>query len=70
MPKSNTPLENQNTPKTYDAGDMYDIQSLAEYDMNWMHTAIDRIRRDFLNLSKNLQPLNCSPHPTIYNEKP
>lgn len=55
MPKQNTPLENLNTPKTYDAGDMYDIQSLAEYDMNWMHTAIDRIRRDFLNLSKNLQ---------------
>ena len=44
-----------NTPKKYDAGDMYDIQSLAEYDMNWMQTAIDRIRRDFIDLSKKLQ---------------
>lgn len=48
-------INSKNPPKTYDAGDMYDIQSLAEYDMNWMHTAIDRVRRDFLNLSKNLQ---------------
>lgn len=55
MPKSNTTLENKNTPKTYDAGDMHDIQSLAEHDMNWMHTAIDRVRRDFIALSKNLQ---------------
>ena len=44
-----------NAPKKYDAGDMHDIQSLAEYDMNWMQTAIDRIRRDFIDLSKNLQ---------------
>ncbi|APR71842.1 hypothetical protein [Acinetobacter haemolyticus] len=66
MPKSNTPLENQNTPKTYDAGDMYDIQSLAEYDMNWMHTAIERIRRDFLNLSKNLQENGV--HPIYFDE--
>lgn len=52
MPNQNN---STNTPKKYDAGDMYDIQSLAEYDMNWMHTAIDRIRRDFIDLSKNLQ---------------
>ena len=44
-----------NAPKKYDAGDMYDIQSLAEHDMNWMHTAIDRTRRDFIDLSKKLQ---------------
>ena len=48
-------INSTNTPKKYDAGDMYDIQSLAEYDMNWMHTAIDRVRRDFLDLSKKLQ---------------
>ena len=48
-------INSTNTPKKYDAGDMYDIQSLAEYDMNWMQTAIDRIRRDFIDLSKNLQ---------------
>ena len=52
MPNQNN---STNTPKKYDAGDMHDIQSLAEYDMNWMHTAIDRVRRDFLDLSKKLQ---------------
>ena len=48
-------INSTNTPKKYDAGDMHDIQSLAEYDMKWMHTAIDRIRRDFIDLSKKLQ---------------
>ena len=52
MPNQNN---STNTPKKYDAGDMYDIQSLAEHDMNWMHTAIDRTRRDFIDLSKKLQ---------------
>ena len=52
MPNQNN---STNTPKKYDAGDMHDIQSLAEYDMKWMQTAIDRIRRDFIDLSKNLQ---------------
>ena len=52
MPNQNN---STNTPKKYDAGDMHDIQSLAENDMNWMQTAIDRIRRDFIDLSKNLQ---------------
>ena len=48
-------INSTNTPKKYDAGDMHDIQSLAENDMNWMHTAIDRVRRDFIDLSKKLQ---------------
>ena len=48
-------INSTNTPKKYDAGDMHDIQSLAEHDMNWMHTAIDRTRRDFIDLSKKLQ---------------
>ena len=52
MPKQNTPT---NTPKKYDAGDMHDLASLAEYDMNWMQIAINRIRCDFLDLSKKLQ---------------
>ena len=52
MPNQNN---STNTPKKYDAGDMHDIQSLAEHDMNWMHTAIDRTRRDFIDLSKKLQ---------------
>lgn len=48
-------INSTNTPKKYDAGDMYDTQSLAENDMNWMHTAMDRVRRDFIDLSKKLQ---------------
>ena len=52
MPNQNN---STNAPKKYDAGDMYDIQSLAEHDMNWMHTALDRVRRDFIDLSKKLQ---------------
>lgn len=57
MPKQNTPLENKDpkTEKTYDSGDIYDIQSLAESDMNWMQTALERVRRDFIKLSKDLQ---------------
>jgi hypothetical protein len=52
MPKSNTPLDNQNTPKKYNAGDMYDLASLAESDMNWMHTAISHIRTEVMKLNK------------------
>ena len=48
-------INSTNTPTKYDAGDMHDIQSLAEYDMNWMHTAIDRVRCDFIKLRKDLQ---------------
>lgn len=48
-------INSTNASKKYDAGDMYDTQSLAEHDMNWMHTAIDRVRRDFIDLSKKLQ---------------
>ena len=48
-------INSTNAPKKYDAGNMHDIQSLAEHDMNWMHTAIDRVRRDFIDLSKKLQ---------------
>ena len=48
-------INSTNTPTKYDAGDMHDLASLAEYDMNWMQIAINRIRRDFLDLSKKLQ---------------
>ena len=48
-------INSTNTPKKYDAGDMHDIQSLAENDMNWMQTAIDRVHRDFIKLSVDLQ---------------
>ena len=48
-------INSTNTPKKYDAGDMYDLASLAAYDMNWMQTAINRVRCDFIKLRKNLQ---------------
>ena len=48
-------INSTNTPKKYDAGDMHDLASLAEYDMNWMQIAINRIRCDFIKLRKDLQ---------------
>ncbi len=51
-------INSKNTPKTYDSGDMYDIESLAQYDMNWMQTALERVRRDFIRLSEQLQKNN------------
>ena len=48
-------INSTNTPKKYDAGDMHDLASLAAYDMNWMQTAINRVRCDFIKLRKNLQ---------------
>ncbi|WP_180124544.1 hypothetical protein [Acinetobacter sp. YH12097] len=41
-----------NKPKTYGAGDMHDLASLAESDMNWMCTAISHIRREVMKLNK------------------
>lgn len=38
--------------KTYDAGDMYDLASLCESDMNWMCTAISHIRIEVMKLNK------------------
>ena len=48
-------INSTNAPTKYDAGDMYDLASLATYDMNWMSTAINRIRCDFIKLRKDLQ---------------
>ena len=48
-------INSTNTPTKYDAGDMHDLASLAEYDMNWMQIAINRIRCDFIKLRKDLQ---------------
>lgn len=48
-------INSTNAPKKYDAGDMHDIQSLAAYDMNWMQSALNRVRRDFIKLSLDLQ---------------
>jgi hypothetical protein len=40
------------TAKTYDAGDMHDLASLAAYDMNWMYIAISHIRKEVIKLNK------------------
>ena len=48
-------INSTNTPKKYDAGDMHDLASLAACDMNWMQSALNRVRRDFIKLSVNLQ---------------
>lgn len=48
-------INSTNAPKKYNAGDMHDLASLAEYDMNWMQIAINRIRCDFIKLRKDLQ---------------
>jgi hypothetical protein len=40
----------QNTPKTYDAGDMLDAYSLAECDMQWMSVAITDIKNESKSL--------------------
>ncbi|RZG87394.1 hypothetical protein [Acinetobacter venetianus] len=67
MLNQNTSFENQNTHKTYDAGDMYDIQSLAESDMYWMHTALDQVRHRIIKLKKTLQE-QCNVHECYFDE--
>ena len=39
-------INSNNTPKTYDAGDMHDLASLAECDMGWMSTAITHVKKE------------------------
>lgn len=38
-------INSNNTPKTYDAGDLVDAYSLAECDMQWMSVAITDIKK-------------------------
>ena len=40
-----TQTHSNNTPKTYDAGDLVDAYSLAECDMQWMSVAITDIKK-------------------------
>lgn len=47
-------INSKNPPKTYDSGEMYDVQSLAAQDMHWMQTALDQLRHKIFNLKKNL----------------
>ena len=38
-------INSNNTPKTYDAGDVTDAHSLAESDMQWMSTALTHVNK-------------------------
>ena len=44
------PNNAQNTPKTYDAGDVADAHLIAESDMQWMNTAIIHVRKKLKKL--------------------
>ena len=39
-------INSNNTPKTYDAGDLNDAYALAECDMQWMSTAITHVKKE------------------------
>ena len=59
-------INSTNTPKKYDAGDMHDLASLAACDMNWMQSALNRVHRDFIKLSVDLQQQSI--HPCHFDE--
>lgn len=42
----------QNTPETYTTGDMLDVYSLAESDMQWMRVAIADVRKRLRDIKK------------------
>ncbi|EHU1907198.1 hypothetical protein ABTP92_11835 [Acinetobacter baumannii] len=47
-------INSKNTPKTYDAGEMADVYSLAESDMQWMSVAIKDIRKRLKEIKTKL----------------
>lgn len=47
----NNPIKNS---KTYSSGEMFDTQSLATADMNWMRTALEELRHKIIKLKKRL----------------
>jgi hypothetical protein len=49
------PNQNNSIHKNYDAGDMHDLASMAECDMQWMNTAISYIRREIIKLNKSVK---------------
>ena len=60
-------INSTNTPKKYDAGDMHDIQSLAECDMYWMYTTLEQVRHGIIKLKKTLQE-QCNVHECYFDE--
>ncbi|ASO72239.1 hypothetical protein MJ012_08860 [Acinetobacter baumannii] len=47
-------INSKNTPKTYDAGEMADVYSLAESDMQWMSVAITDIKKRIKEIKSEL----------------
>lgn len=53
-------INSNNTPETYNAGDLTDAYSLAECDLQWMSTAITDARIRVKKLKAELTELNAS----------
>ncbi|MEN3977437.1 hypothetical protein [Acinetobacter sp. CWB-B33] len=49
-----TQINSNNTPKTYNAGDLVDAYSLAECDMQWMSVAITDIKKRLKEIKREL----------------
>ncbi|WBX39024.1 hypothetical protein [Acinetobacter schindleri] len=47
-------INSKNTPRNYDAGEMADVYSLAESDMQWMSVAIKDIRKRLKEIKTEL----------------
>ena len=47
-------INSENTPKTYNAGDMLDAYSLAESDLKWMTHALGDLLKKFTELEVRL----------------
>ena len=47
-------INSTNTPKKYDAGDMLDLATLAECDMDWMYTALVDVRLRVARIKEEL----------------
>ncbi len=64
MPKNNTQkpqsIETPTVSKSYDAGDLCDLASLAESDMDWMHTALFDVKIKIAQIKENLIKQNPS----------
>ncbi|QOW46560.1 MULTISPECIES: hypothetical protein [Acinetobacter] len=47
-------INSTNTPKIYNAGDMHDLASMAECDMDWMSTALSDVQLKVKQIKKDL----------------
>jgi hypothetical protein len=47
-------INSKNAPKTYDAGDLADVYSCAESDMQWMNIAIADVKKRIKEIKNEL----------------